>query len=169
MPPVEKWLTLDELTEPAERRREWFRYYSEKRITHQWFQVHLLEGLAGVERVLEIGAHLGLVTALLDNAGFEVTTLDRWPKPGKSHRGREGARGSRVATDGHCTHEQTHLADGFVIDEIIECPMHQGRFNIPSGKALSAPAISSAESSPSFVTSMARMAGETGIWRPNPN
>ena len=43
------------------------------------------------------------------------------------------------ATDGICTHEHAHLADGFVIDEIIECPMHQGRFHIPTGQAKSAP------------------------------
>ena len=43
------------------------------------------------------------------------------------------------ATDGHCTHEEAHLADGLVIDDIIECPLHQGRFHIPSGRAKSAP------------------------------
>ena len=43
------------------------------------------------------------------------------------------------ATDGICTHEHAHLADGFVIDDIIECPMHQGRFHIPTGQAKSAP------------------------------
>jgi len=36
------------------------------------------------------------------------------------------------ATDG--LHEQEFLADGLVIEEIIECPRHQGRFHIP-GKA----------------------------------
>ncbi len=43
------------------------------------------------------------------------------------------------ATDGHCTHEAQPLEDGLVIGTVIECPLHQGRFNIPSGKALSAP------------------------------
>jgi 3-phenylpropionate/trans-cinnamate dioxygenase ferredoxin subunit len=43
------------------------------------------------------------------------------------------------ATDGICTHEHAQLADGFVIDEIIECPLHQGRFHIPTGQAKSAP------------------------------
>lgn len=43
------------------------------------------------------------------------------------------------ATDGYCTHEEAHLADGMVIDDIIECPLHQGRFHIPSGKAKSPP------------------------------
>lgn len=66
------------LDRPDARRVEWQRYYSEKRIGQQWFQVHLLSGLE-VERVLEIGPSLGLVTALLDNAGYQVTTLDRLP------------------------------------------------------------------------------------------
>ncbi len=43
------------------------------------------------------------------------------------------------ATDGICTHEDQHLADGLVIDDVIECPLHQGRFHIPTGKAKSAP------------------------------
>ena len=43
------------------------------------------------------------------------------------------------ATDGICTHEEQHLADGIVVGTVIECPLHQGRFDIPSGKAKSAP------------------------------
>ena len=43
------------------------------------------------------------------------------------------------ASDGWCTHEGAHLADGFVIDREIECPWHQGRFDIPSGEPKSAP------------------------------
>src|SRR6187431_1373184 len=43
------------------------------------------------------------------------------------------------ATDGLCTHEQVHLADGLVMDSIIECPKHNGRFDIRSGAAKGAP------------------------------
>lgn len=43
------------------------------------------------------------------------------------------------ATDGHCTHEQFHLADGLVMDDIIECPKHNGRFNYKTGEAKGAP------------------------------
>ena len=43
------------------------------------------------------------------------------------------------ATDGLCTHEDEPLADGLVLGEIIECPKHQGRFHIPTGKAKGAP------------------------------
>jgi 3-phenylpropionate/trans-cinnamate dioxygenase ferredoxin subunit len=43
-------------------------------------------------------------------------------------------------TDGLCTHENVHLADGLVMDDIIECPKHNGRFNYTTGQAKGAPA-----------------------------
>ena len=43
------------------------------------------------------------------------------------------------ATDGLCTHEKVHLADGLVMDKIIECPKHNGRFDYTTGKAKGAP------------------------------
>jgi 3-phenylpropionate/trans-cinnamate dioxygenase ferredoxin component len=43
------------------------------------------------------------------------------------------------ATDGFCTHEKAHLADGLVMDDIIECPKHNGRFNYKTGAAKGAP------------------------------
>ena len=49
------------------------------------------------------------------------------------------ADGAYYATDGFCTHEQAHLADGFVMDHIIECPMHNGRFDYRTGEAKGAP------------------------------
>jgi 3-phenylpropionate/trans-cinnamate dioxygenase ferredoxin component len=44
-------------------------------------------------------------------------------------------------SDGHCTHEKTLLCDGLVMDGVIECPKHNGRFEYRSGKALGAPVI----------------------------
>ncbi|TIU77801.1 MAG: Rieske family ferredoxin [Mesorhizobium sp.] len=43
------------------------------------------------------------------------------------------------ATDGFCTHEKAQLADGLVMDDIIECPKHNGRFNYKTGQAKGAP------------------------------
>jgi 3-phenylpropionate/trans-cinnamate dioxygenase ferredoxin subunit len=43
------------------------------------------------------------------------------------------------ATDGLCTHEQVHLADGLVMDHVIECPKHNGRFDYRTGEAKGAP------------------------------
>lgn len=43
------------------------------------------------------------------------------------------------ATDGLCTHEKVHLADGLVMDDLIECPKHNGQFNYKTGAAKRAP------------------------------
>src|SRR5690606_9569763 len=43
------------------------------------------------------------------------------------------------ATDGHCTHERELLCDGLVMDGIVECPKHNGRFDYTTGKAKGAP------------------------------
>ena len=49
------------------------------------------------------------------------------------------AAGALYATDGICTHGNTHLADGLVKDNIIECPKHNGRFNLADGSPARAP------------------------------
>lgn len=43
------------------------------------------------------------------------------------------------ASDGLCTHEHVHLSDGFVMGHVIECPKHNGRFDVRDGKPLCAP------------------------------
>lgn len=51
------------------------------------------------------------------------------------------ARGDNYyATEGFCTHERAHLAGGLVMDDIIECPRHNGQFNYKTGQAKGAPA-----------------------------
>lgn len=47
--------------------------------------------------------------------------------------------GAFYATDGMCTHEKQHLADGLVDDGIIECPLHMGQFDIETGEAIAGP------------------------------
>ncbi|MCC5839681.1 MAG: NADH:ubiquinone reductase (Na(+)-transporting) subunit F [Opitutales bacterium] len=47
--------------------------------------------------------------------------------------------GTLHATDGICTHGNTHLADGLVKDGIIECPKHNGRFRLADGAPVRAP------------------------------
>lgn len=49
--------------------------------------------------------------------------------------------GEVFAGDGHCTHERELLCNGLVMDGVIECPKHNGRFDIRTGKALGAPAL----------------------------
>lgn len=56
--------------------------------------------------------------------------------------------GKFYAMDHLCTHEEVSLVDGFVIGEEIECPLHAGRFNIRTGKAVSAPCVVDARTFP---------------------
>ena len=55
------------------------------------------------------------------------------------------------ATDGLCTHEQELLSDGLVLGDVIECPRHQGRFHIPTGKAKGAPVCVNLQTYPTKV------------------
>ena len=43
------------------------------------------------------------------------------------------------ATDRRCTHQAADLLRGYFDQEVIECPVHQGRFNVCTGAALSPP------------------------------
>ncbi|MGY3617898.1 FAD-dependent oxidoreductase [Bradyrhizobium sp. USDA 10063] len=47
--------------------------------------------------------------------------------------------GEIYATHGICTHALALLAEGWIEDGKVECPLHQGQFDIRSGKALCAP------------------------------
>ena len=47
--------------------------------------------------------------------------------------------GKIYATHDTCSHGQASLADGFIEGEEIECPLHQGRFHIATGKAAREP------------------------------
>ncbi len=47
--------------------------------------------------------------------------------------------GEIFATDNICTHGNARLCDGFLEGHEIECPLHQGKFDIRNGKAMCAP------------------------------
>ena len=47
--------------------------------------------------------------------------------------------GSFFATDDRCTHMRARLSDGYVQGGVVECPLHFGKFDIRSGRALSPP------------------------------
>jgi nitrite reductase/ring-hydroxylating ferredoxin subunit len=77
----------------------------------------------------------GEFEALWDGAGAAATV-----------QGRELALfrvGDEVfATDVMCTHGVARLCDGFVDGREVECPLHQGRFDLHSGQATCGPAVS---------------------------
>lgn len=65
--------------------------------------------------------------------------LIRFDHAGHSYAIYRSSEDKYYATDGHCTHEQVHLCDGLVMDHIIECPKHNGRFDYRTGEAKGAP------------------------------
>lgn len=46
---------------------------------------------------------------------------------------------SVYATDNICTHGQARLCDGFLDGHEIECPLHQGKFDIRNGQPTCVP------------------------------
>jgi 3-phenylpropionate/trans-cinnamate dioxygenase ferredoxin subunit len=47
--------------------------------------------------------------------------------------------GNFFALDDTCTHEDASLADGWIENGEVECPMHSGRFCLATGEALCLP------------------------------
>ncbi|MDU0202430.1 MocE family 2Fe-2S type ferredoxin [Paenibacillus sp. PFR10] len=48
-------------------------------------------------------------------------------------------RNDYYATEGFCTHGKFHLSEGLDMGNIIECPKHNGRFDVITGQAKRAP------------------------------
>lgn len=56
--------------------------------------------------------------------------------------------GDYYAIGNVCTHQHCLLSDGFVEDGYLECPLHQGRFDIKSGEAVGPPVTEPVKSYP---------------------
>ena len=65
--------------------------------------------------------------------------LIRFDHGGRVYAIYKSPEGEFFATAGICTHEHAFLTDGLVMGDIIECPKHNGRFDIRSGAAKGAP------------------------------
>ncbi len=77
------------------------------------------------------------VCAAADLGPAEVIRFDHGKRTYALYR--DGA-GQLYATDGVCTHGNTHLGGGLVIGRTIECPKHNGRFNLQDGSPARPPA-----------------------------
>jgi naphthalene 1,2-dioxygenase system ferredoxin subunit len=52
------------------------------------------------------------------------------------------------AIDDRCSHGDASLADGWLDGCEIECPLHQGRFDVTNGRATAAPCVVDVASHP---------------------
>lgn len=76
------------------------------------------------------------ICAGADLASADVIRFDHGKKTFALYRDEDG---QLYATDGICTHGNTHLADGLVKEGMIECPKHNGRFHLHDGSPARAP------------------------------
>ncbi len=76
------------------------------------------------------------VCASADLAPADVIRFDHGRK---SYALCRDENGRLFAIDGMCTHGNTHLSDGLVKGGIIECPKHNGRFNLADGSPARTP------------------------------
>jgi len=72
-------------------------------------------------------------------AAIALEDVRRFDHGGRTFAIYRSAEDTYHATDGLCTHEHAHLADGLVMGSIIECPKHNGRFDYRTGEAKGAP------------------------------
>jgi naphthalene 1,2-dioxygenase ferredoxin component len=55
------------------------------------------------------------------------------------------------ATDNLCTHGNARLCDGFLEGHEIECPLHQGKFDVRDGRPTCAPVTGALRSYPVMI------------------
>ncbi len=90
------------------------------------------------------------ITALpLDQ--IEPEDVARFDHGGRTFAIFRGPDDSVHCTDGLCTHEAIHLADGLVMDFEIECPKHSGAFDYRTGEAMRLPACKNLRTYPAQV------------------
>ncbi len=77
--------------------------------------------------------------AACDAGTIDAEDVIRFDHGGRTYAIYRTADDRYFATDGLCTHEKAHLAEGLVAGTTIECPKHNGRFDFQTGKALGAP------------------------------
>ncbi len=82
---------------------------------------------------------------------IEPEDLIRFDHGGRTYAIYRSPDDAFYCTDGLCTHEQVHLADGLVQDHEIECPRHNATFDYRTGQALRAPACTALATYPARV------------------
>ena len=70
---------------------------------------------------------------------IEQEDLIRFDHAGRTYAIYHSPDGEFFCTDGLCTHEEVQLAEGLVMDYVIECPKHSGQFDYRTGEAKRAP------------------------------
>ena len=71
---------------------------------------------------------------------MEPESVRRFDHAGNTFAIIRSPEGEFFALNGYCTHERSHLADGSVMGNVIECSRHFGQFDYRTGEAVELPA-----------------------------
>ena len=82
---------------------------------------------------------------------IETETALRWDHGGRTFAIFRNDVGEVHCTDGLCTHEAIHLADGLVIENTVECPKHGSIFDFTTGEVETPPACGDLRTYPARV------------------
>ena len=75
----------------------------------------------------------------------------RFDHDGRTFAIYRGPADDYFCTDGLCTHEEVHLADGLVMEYSIECPKHASMFDYRNGEVETPPACEDLNTYPTKV------------------
>jgi nitrite reductase/ring-hydroxylating ferredoxin subunit len=89
-----------------------------------------------------------MTTSIKNDAAWQPVVSSEHIPEGEIHAATFGDRqvavynvnGTFYATDNICTHAFALLSDGLLADCAVECPLHNARFDVRTGAALSSPA-----------------------------
>ena len=79
---------------------------------------------------------------------IEIEDLIRFDHGSASYAVYRSPHDEFFCTAGFCTHEAIHLADGLVMDYLVECPGHNGQFDYRTGAARRSPACAALKTFP---------------------
>lgn len=77
--------------------------------------------------------------AVCPTAQLKPSDVLRFDHNNKTYAIYRTAEGAIYASEGICTHGNAHLADGLVLGNQVECPKHNGRFDLRDGAPKRAP------------------------------
>ncbi|MEY4751627.1 MAG: hypothetical protein RIQ60_3841 [Pseudomonadota bacterium] len=82
---------------------------------------------------------------------IDAEDVKRFDHGGKTYAVYRSEADEVFCSDGLCTHEAVHLCDGLVMGYEIECPKHNGAFDIRTGEPLRLPACKRLKTYPAKV------------------
>lgn len=75
-----------------------------------------------------------------DAEEIEAEEALRFDYEGKTYAIYRNDEDEYYCTDGLCTHEDVHLAEGMVMENTVECPKHSSIFDFTTGEVETPPA-----------------------------